>query len=360
METRHYAIIGGLMGAILLFIAACSSLGPKEPRYEGKPLSAWVVSVDSETNPEESPAQYAAAEATWTNVVRGIGTNGLPFYSKWLRDFSKPNRQYRSQEAIEILGPAAEPLISDLAKLLKQDQVASSAARCLTAIGTAAIPCLTEAVETLTNRGQSIAISTLASFGPAAQPVVPALIQFIKNDFRLAWPALQALVEIETNRDVVLSLAASHIFDTNCASGAAYALGRLGNAAVPILLRSLTNETRSIRCFATGALDPQFQSNSTNPIQTNSLWFQRLGCEYNLKVLQAATRCYSLGDYVAATQTAEQFTNSPDAKIREAASQALAVLRPLTETNVPPARLDGTHHYQPKPDNREPPGKLTL
>ena len=348
------------MTVLLLIMAACASFGPIEPLYEGKRLSVWVVKNNSGTNQDESPAQDAIAEATWTNAVRAVGTNGLPFYSRWLGDFSNPDRQYGSQEAIEILGPAAAPLVPILGGLLKQDQTAPSAARCLLAIGTASIPCLTEAAETLTNQGQSIAIPTLALFGSAARPVVPVLIQFIKNDSRLAWPALQALVEIETNRDVVLSLAASHIFDTNCASGAAYALGRLGNAAVPILLRSLTNETRSIRCFATGALDPQFQSNSTNPIQTSSLWLQRLGCEYNLKVLQAATRCYSLGDYVAATQTAEQFTNSPDVEIREAASQALAVLRPLAETNVPPARLDGTHHYQPKPDNREPPGKLTL
>lgn len=348
MKTKHYVIACGLMVTLLLFIAACSSLGPKEPRYEGRRLSVWADEHNSWTNQDASPAQYAVAEATWTNVVYAVGTNGLPCYSKWLGDFSNPNRQYRSQEAIEILGPAAEPLIPTLAGLLKHDQTASSAVRCLSAIGSVSIPCLTEAVETLTNRGQSYAISALASFGPAAKPVVPVLIRIIKSDSRLAWPAMQALVEIETDIDVVLPLVSSRLSDTNCAPGAAYALGRLGNAGVPILLMSLTNETRSIRCFATGALDPQFQSCSLNQDKANLLWFQQLGCEYNLKVLQAATRCYSLGDFIAATQTAEQFTNSPDAKIREAASHALAILRPLAATNVSQARLDGTHNYMPQ------------
>ena len=333
----------------LVFVAGCLSPRPKEPSYESKRLSVWAVETSTFANQEETSAQYAAAEAIWTNVVRAVGTNGLPFYLLWLGDAPNSFRQFRGEQAIEILGPAAEPAIPTLASLLKNDEAASYAARCLSAFGPAAIPYLTEAVETLTNRGRVIAISTLAEFGSVAESVVPVLIQLIKSDSPLAWPAMQALVEIETNTDLVLPLLVSHVSDTNCASGAAYALGRLGNAGVPILLMSLTNQSRSIRCFAAGALDPQFQTYALIEVKTNAFWFQRLCTQYNLKVLQAASRSYSLGDFVAAVKAAEQYTNSINETIRESANCVLSILRPLAETNVPQMRLEEERNFIPKP-----------
>jgi hypothetical protein len=196
-----------------------------------------------------------------------------------------------------------------------------------------------EAVETLTNRGRVKAIEILGEFGPLAKPAVPILIQIIKSDSPLAWPAMQTLVEIETNQTVVLPLLALHVLDTNSAIGAAYALGRLGDAGVPILLMALTNETRIMRCSAAGALDPDFQKYSKDKSVTNALGFRRLCCEYNLKVIRAGVRAYAQGDFVAAAQTAAQYTNSTDTNIREAANNVLNILRPLAETNVPQMKL---------------------
>ena len=348
MRINSFAIICAFTAALVL-IPACSSLHFKEPRYEGKRLSVWAAEHNAWTNQDEPPARFAAAEATWTNVVQAVGTNGLPFYAKWIGDASNPYRQYRAQHAIEILGPAAELLIPILAGLLKDEKTAPVAAECLLAIGPASIPSLIEAVETLTNRGQTCAITMLGELGPVAKPAVPVLIQIIKKDSRLAWPAMQTLVEIETNIDIVLPLLVAHISDTNCAPGAAYGLGRLGNAGVPTLLMSLTNETRDIRCFSAGALDPRFQKHSLERLETNSVGFRNMCCEYHLRVAGAASRFYSQGDCVAAEHIAEQFTNSTDVKISDAANIALANLRPLAATNVSQMELQRHQDFTPKP-----------
>lgn len=352
MKINWVAIICGLMAA-LVFISACSTLHPKEPRYEGKRLSVWAVEHKTWTKQDEPPARFAAAESTWTNVVQAVGTNGLPYYAQWIGDASNPYRQYRSQHAIEILGPAAEPIIPILAGLLKDGKTASVAGSCLLAIGPASIPSLIEAVATLTNRGQTCAITMLGEFGPAAKPALPILIQIVKSESPLAWPAMQTLVEIETNIDILLPLLARHVADTNSASGAAYALGRLGNPGVPLLLQSLTNESRSIRCFAAGALDLRFQKRSDKKMETDSFRFRRLCAIYNMRVLGAASRSYSQGDWVVAAQIAEQFTNSVDATIRDSANKTLSVLLPLAATNVPQMKLEDRKNQTPYPNLRK-------
>ena len=278
-----------------------------------------------------------------------VGTNGLPYYLKWMVDSDNQLRKYRAGHALEILGPTAEPAIPALAHLLNDDRNCSAAANCLLATGPAAIPVLTEAVETLTNRGRVQAIEILGEFGPLAKPAVPILIQIIQGDSPLAWPAMQALVEIETNQTVILPLLALHVSDTNSAVGAAYALGRLGDAGIPMLLMALTNETGIIRCSAAGALHPVFQKYFKDKSVTSApgFRFRRMCCAFNLEVIGEATRACSQGDFVAAAQVAAQYTNSTNANIREAASNVLSILRPLAETNVPQSKLDQQDGFIP-------------
>jgi HEAT repeat protein len=354
MKTRCVSIVCGLIAAFV-FVPACSSLRSHEPRYEGKQLSVWMAELSKQTEEETPYTQGWAREATWTNVVQGVGTNGLPYYLRWMVDSDDQLRLYWAGHAIVILGPAAEPAIPTLAGWLNKGHVGYAAGRGLAAIGPAAIPALIEAVETLTNRGQSMAIEILGEFGPLAKPVVPDLIQIIKSDSPMAWPAMQSLVEIETNPAVVLPLLALHVADTNTAVGnsaigAAYALGRLGNAGVPMLLMMLTNETRIVHASAAGALDPDFQKYSKDKNVTNAPGFLRLCLDYLKMTSRAGIRAYSKGDYVAAAETAAQYTNTPDANIREAANNVLNILRPLAETNVPQSKLDQQEGvFMPKP-----------
>ena len=350
MQSKYVSIACGVMAA-LVFVPACSSLRSHEPRYEGKRLSVWATELDTPSREEKSLSQMSAREATWTNVVQTTGTNGIPFYVQWLGDTNDQSHKYRAERAIEILGPAAEPAIPALASLLRNDQASIVVANCLLATGPAAIPALTEAVETLTNRGRMAAITILGEFGPAATPAVLVLTQIIKSDSPLVWPAMQTLVEIETNPAVVLPLLALHVADTNCAVGAAYALGRLGNAGVPMLLTMLTNETKIIRYSAAGALHPVFQEylNGKSGPSAPGFQFRRMCCAFNLKILGEANRASMQGDFVAAAEISARYTNSPDANIREAANNALKVLRPLAETNVPQSKLDLQNGFMPRP-----------
>lgn len=314
-----------------------------------------MAELCKQTNKGASVEQGWAREATWTNVVQAVGTNGLPYYLKWMVDSDDQLRRYWAGHAIVILGPAAEPAIPALADLLNKDRTGYAAARCLAAIGPAAIPAVMEAVETLTNRARAMAIEILGEFGPLARPAVPALIQIIKSDSPMAWPAMQSLVEIETNQAVVLPLLALHVSDTNSAAGnsaigAAYALGRLGNAGVPMLLMMLTNETRIVRGSAAGALDPEFQKYSKDKNVTNAPSFLRLRVEFGLNVSRVGVRALKQGDIVAAAQTATQYTNSSEANIREAANNVLNILRPLAETNMPLLKQmeGGGFKYEPE------------
>ncbi len=343
--TGYFSRIADVLAACVLlvsfvFAASCSSPNSHEPRYEGKSLSVWVNELSAPTPHEPSPLQVAANMSTWTNVVRSIGTNGLPLYLKWIEERNDTSRDYFAVNAIQILGFRAEPAIPALAGMLKNDQIASPAAFCLESIGSAAIPALIQAVETLTNHGQSEAIYTLADFGLIAKPAIPALTQIAKLDSPVAWPAMQALVEIETNSALVLPVLVQHARNTNNGVGAAYGLGRIGNAGIPTLLNLLTNETRIILCSAAGALSPEFQKYSLDKAGANTGGTRRLTSIFNLCTVHAAAQGYGKGYLVMAAQTAMLYTNSADIDIREAADKTLTLLRSLAATNIPQADID--------------------
>jgi HEAT repeat protein len=326
--------------ASLVFASSCSSPNPHDPRYEGKRLSVWVNDLSASTSHEQAPLQTAAYMSTWTNAVRAIGTNGLPLYLQWIEERNDSLRDYFAVNALQILGFRAEPAIPALADMLKNDQIASPAALCLGSIGPAAIPALIQAVETLTNHGQSQAIYTLADFGPIARPAIPALTQIAKRDSPLAWPAMQALVEIETNTALVLPMFVQHAGNTNNGVGAAYGLWRLGNAGIPTLLNMLTNENRLIQCSAAGALAPDFQKYSLDKAGASTGGIRRLTSIFNLSTVHAAAQGYSKGCFVMAAQTAMLYTNSTDVNIREAADKTLSLLRTMAATNIPQAIID--------------------
>src|ERR1017187_5878580 len=110
MKTRCISIVCGLMAAFV-FVPACSSLRSHEPRYEGKRLSVWMARLSQEAKEGTSAEQGWTREATWTNVVQAVGTNGLPYYLKWMVDSDDQLRRYWGGHAIVILGPAAESAI---------------------------------------------------------------------------------------------------------------------------------------------------------------------------------------------------------------------------------------------------------
>src|SRR3954447_21980914 len=73
--TRRRKIITGILALVLTGVVAVVFWPEEsEPVYKGKKLSEWVISAGT------SPASFFNREA-----LREIGTNGIPFYLKWIR-----------------------------------------------------------------------------------------------------------------------------------------------------------------------------------------------------------------------------------------------------------------------------------
>ena len=81
--------------------------------------------------------------------------------------------------ALSCQGPAAEPALGDLLKLLKEDK---------------------------DERVRANAVTALGSIGPAAKEAVPALIDALKNDSLIHWRAINALGDIGPNARAAIPL----------------------------------------------------------------------------------------------------------------------------------------------------------
>jgi hypothetical protein len=262
-------------------------------------------------------------------------------YLKGIQDTEHPGRNYGSSLAFGILGPVAEPAIPDLVQLLQNNNTVRGAANALVAIGPASIPALIGVMGIVSNRSQYVVISALGQFGSAAVASSPILIRIIETNSVSSDAAIRTLVEIETNRNDLIPLFAQHIADSNAVLGANYALGRLGKPGIPVLLQSLTNESRHVRAFAEGALDPDFQKFSFDRTNNSAPSFMRLISLYNLKVMGAASESYSEGDFRMAAKTAGNFLNDRNPAIQMAASNAFLYLTPLAQTNISQRMIDG-------------------
>src|SRR5207244_3971397 len=63
----------------------------REPEYQGKTLSRWLMAYREPLTGRGAQSEAAAADA-----VRQIGTNGLPFLLKWIQDSGQlPRWRYR-------------------------------------------------------------------------------------------------------------------------------------------------------------------------------------------------------------------------------------------------------------------------
>src|SRR3954471_20749245 len=74
MRRSRKVIIGILAFVVVAVLAAAFWPEKPEPVYKGKKLSECVISTGT------SPELFVNREA-----LREIGTNGIPFYLKWIR-----------------------------------------------------------------------------------------------------------------------------------------------------------------------------------------------------------------------------------------------------------------------------------
>jgi len=282
-----------LLGVAVLFLI----LSPKEPKYQGRTLSQWLVSYDPAATPE---ARREPEEA-----ILHIGTNGLPLLLQWIRS-QDPDRLSqirraarfrrvvnsmpipatlrkrlledqrwlrfkRATDALAALGPVAAPAIPELTHLLNStnDDFVNKAAFVLPHLGPDALPPLMAVLTNIPVPTRSIIAARYMHYlGTNAAPAVPVLVKCIDDpDFGLRQFALYSLGELRLNPDLVVPALDLRIFTMQqkaidedaevfiwIASSALAKFGPQAASAVPTLLTCLTNHSAHVRKAATNAL----------------------------------------------------------------------------------------------------------
>jgi len=190
--------LGGLAAVVWLLWWQCWR--ETQPVYQGRPLLTWVKDLKS-PNPQEQERAKAAVRSLGTNalptlarvvarddsVLRGpllAGQKTLPRVLWWpLYRLVRPHEaEYERQlaiEALELLGPQAEPALPVLTAALDDPQlrVSLAATHALGFIGKAAVPALVKAIRTGPEERRLVAFSALAQLGPEAAEAVPTLLE---------------------------------------------------------------------------------------------------------------------------------------------------------------------------------------
>jgi hypothetical protein len=265
--------------------------GEREPEYQGKKLSEWLLGYRS------ARAQSEQAEAA--NAVRQIGTNAIPWLVEWIscddelpawrlrlfhwasehRRIAK-GKMFRSLVHIpemdkilagchgfEILGPAAKDAVPELSHIMHGPMLYGKARRAVLAlskIGNHALPVLLSALsnESQTNRYWiAWCIGNMRDLGTNVDSTVPALVQCIKGkDKELGGAAAEALGKLHPTPDLAIPALklASHDSDNYLRHPALMALGQFGaqaRSAIPDLLEAANDPDAGIRYAATYALN---------------------------------------------------------------------------------------------------------
>jgi hypothetical protein len=231
LRLRQLAILVAL--AILGVVSYHLFRVPREPVYQGKPLSAWLQTY----NPASPSNRGSPAWKATDDALSHIGTNAIPFLLKSLRarDSSLKLRLVawaQKQHLIKIhFVPAAERNIQASRAFIVLGNTAKDAT-----------PDLIKAYEETEGvEARSAIEDVFAWVGPDARPALPLLLRAATNsNNRVRANALWALGEIraEPNSCVPALLQGLNDPDPWVQTSAAHALGMFGpdaSAAIPAL-----------------------------------------------------------------------------------------------------------------------------
>ncbi|PYK97465.1 MAG: hypothetical protein DME19_16230 [Verrucomicrobia bacterium] len=286
---RNRAIAVVALLAVLIMGTAFLALRPREPVYQGKPLSEWIDRLGVGTDEQIQVAEEA---------VRRIGTNGLPALIRmidsedsWLKKkimqlaqkqsllsvplVSGRIDQFRAVNAFHVLGAEAKPASSDLLKLVENgpDPVRSYALSALADVGpdARAVPTLVCCLKDHTRADYTrfkaaIALGTMRSKAEIAIPELLAALRDRNDDVRChaAWALAQ--INRESNEVVPALTELLNDADSRVRNRAAVSLGEFGTnakAAIPALLRLLNDPQVGISAsIALKQIDPEATARS--------------------------------------------------------------------------------------------------
>lgn len=200
---RWLWLVPGLLGLVLaLLVVQDRLLWPREPEYQGRPLSAWLRDLTSPNPAVSQPARQA---------VLALGTNALPALERhlrardsWLgqwvtgvqgrlphrlwvqamqvtRARNARERRWQAAVALSVLGPAAAPALPALLRALEdpEPRVATNAAEALHLIGAPAWPGLVGALRSTNEHTFNVAGHALRRAGAALSNQAPALVEVL-------------------------------------------------------------------------------------------------------------------------------------------------------------------------------------
>lgn len=312
-----------LMRSLLVLIACATALvvlRPREPRYNGRPLTSWLQQYTEASTPDE----WDEAQ----NAICSIGTErSLPIllnlvtakdsaFEKWVSNVTKKTGlgrfawrdaaqcQYLGESGFAALGTNAAPAVDVLAKLLNNKETASAAVGCLEKIG---------------------------------KPAEGALCQGLTNqDWRLRQLSVTALVGV-TDSHTYVSRVKDCLNDSNLTVRivALHAIGARHDApdlAIPILKQTLNSTNDMVSLWSAEAIG-EFGTNGASAFSS----LTNLIASGRLAPLQAALRALVA---VAPTKAGPFLSNivvngdDRDQNIRTSAANALKLLDPKAAANA--------------------------
>lgn len=213
MRKRRWIVVLGL-SVIALALAIC--VRQTEPRYQGKPLSAWLRGFESDS----MEARWQSAEA-----VCHVGTNALPQLTSILRlpvarDEPKwrqtlrallakqslinitlsrpPDRRVEALAALDALGPMAKAAVPDLEALLHESPTDHRALMVLARIGPEASAALTRALtnqEKVIRQGAQVCLNLLQTHNESLAPKPGEDAEFMRRGCQFNLMLLRAAFE---------------------------------------------------------------------------------------------------------------------------------------------------------------------
>ena len=265
-------------GCLTLASVACFLFLPREPRFQGKALSAWL----------EDYGQSRQKNQEIDEAVRQMGSEALPWLVERLErkdsalklkfvDVAKrlrfikirfmPAEEHRKRAAWAMLalGKEAKPVLPELVRLLDDTQTVAWATAAISGLGWDAVPVL---ARQMTNRDDQVRrfVSSMLlklCLQPGAEnhreEVVPLLLQNLSDsDYTIRSAAAGALSSIADPSTAIPALMVN-LRDTNnyVRAMTAQALGRFGTnaaAAAPTLLELSRSQDTFLRDRAVEAL----------------------------------------------------------------------------------------------------------
>jgi hypothetical protein len=187
------ALIVVVLGALLLWP------GAREPEYQGKTLSEWLIKCGPagggyKIDPQTGHLMWDNPEAA--AAVRHIGTNALPWLLRWLHyrmptgnalfyvalsKLSPRNNHFDpyvlpdslGERGFAVLGPQAASAVPQLARLVgepRDKKFAWRAVNCLAFIGEAGVPELRKALNNPDVKWRAWVTNSVEAFAPEVLP----------------------------------------------------------------------------------------------------------------------------------------------------------------------------------------------